>query len=511
LKSILLSPAAPLPVSEWIDQSLASVHFFNAENLSQSCATGNSSAAAAVSFIFRVRFTVEGGEFPKSWFRSVMAALRAVGTAKVTFDSFKQAISSGRWNNFRHFNSKISELAPAPLRGLCLERVWLQAESLVTKSVLDARSRKSLSSRTNILAGRPAIPCSSVPHHTVSSRQIALLCDFKPSKSGSHRLKSADYDALFRTPESTPLDARAATVFVNTSALPEFMCRIWPKIARDRRIVLITGDSDFGAPGEIWRRVKERTTANAENTDFVELRNFLSDRRLKKWFVQNYDFGFEPQRWSAEISSLRATDLAKIVALPIGLDFHTLAEKTSSGAEHRWGTGASVHEQQGVLDAIVLSLPHVSKRRIAVMGSKFSRTKKRRRVVENVKGLKLVDLEPLVSDSNKSLLPNLREGLRTRTWRAHGKYVFVLSPPGYGLDCHRTWEALVLGCIPIVQSDKRNPLFEGLPVVTVDTWEEVTDCAIEKWHKEMIAVSRFWSGRQRLEMAYWENMIAESR
>ena len=31
-----------------------------------------------------------------------------------------------------------------------------------------------------------------------------------------------------------------------------------------------------------------------------------------------------------------------------------------------------------------------------------------------------------------------------------GNAKFVLSPPGNGLDCHRTWEALLMGAVPIV-------------------------------------------------------------
>ena len=33
-----------------------------------------------------------------------------------------------------------------------------------------------------------------------------------------------------------------------------------------------------------------------------------------------------------------------------------------------------------------------------------------------------------------------------------GQFAFVASPPGNGFDCHRTWEALILGCIVIVQN-----------------------------------------------------------
>jgi hypothetical protein len=52
---------------------------------------------------------------------------------------------------------------------------------------------------------------------------------------------------------------------------------------------------------------------------------------------------------------------------------------------------------------------------------------------------------------------------------------YVLSPPGNGMDCHRTWEAALLGAIPIVESSLLDPLYKGLPVVVVQHWGEITD------------------------------------
>jgi hypothetical protein len=51
---------------------------------------------------------------------------------------------------------------------------------------------------------------------------------------------------------------------------------------------------------------------------------------------------------------------------------------------------------------------------------------------------------------------------------------YVLSPPGNGPDCHRTWEALYLGAIPIVKRDFWN--FEVLRnnVVVLDSWEDIS-------------------------------------
>jgi len=48
------------------------------------------------------------------------------------------------------------------------------------------------------------------------------------------------------------------------------------------------------------------------------------------------------------------------------------------------------------------------------------------------------------------------------------KHKFVISPPGNGIDCHRNWEAIYCGCIPIVLDSYfcRN-VFHELPVSIV--------------------------------------------
>lgn len=53
------------------------------------------------------------------------------------------------------------------------------------------------------------------------------------------------------------------------------------------------------------------------------------------------------------------------------------------------------------------------------------------------------------------------------------KSQFVLSPPGNGADCHRTWEAIYLGAIPIVHKDFWPFGHLDLPVLVVDDWFNV--------------------------------------
>lgn len=62
---------------------------------------------------------------------------------------------------------------------------------------------------------------------------------------------------------------------------------------------------------------------------------------------------------------------------------------------------------------------------------------------------------------------------------------FVVSPPGNGIDCHRTWEALYLGAIPLVGASTLNRIFEDLPVIIVDDWKTVTKEFLINKYEEM--------------------------
>ncbi len=56
-------------------------------------------------------------------------------------------------------------------------------------------------------------------------------------------------------------------------------------------------------------------------------------------------------------------------------------------------------------------------------------------------------------------------------------YKFVISPPGAGHECHRTWEAIYLGVIPIVKKSMASEYFQkiGVPIWPVKKWNELDD------------------------------------
>jgi len=100
-------------------------------------------------------------------------------------------------------------------------------------------------------------------------------------------------------------------------------------------------------------------------------------------------------------------------------------------------------------------------------------------------------------------------GLNSRLYRqVMQSYMFVVSPPGNGEDCHRTWEALYLRVVPIV---KRSVLTEsffklGIPVWIIDDWEELLDVnqeELESRYKE--ALPGF--NATALYASYWKERI----
>lgn len=66
-------------------------------------------------------------------------------------------------------------------------------------------------------------------------------------------------------------------------------------------------------------------------------------------------------------------------------------------------------------------------------------------------------------------------------------YKFVLSPEGNGIDCHRHYEALFAGCIPIVE---KQPCvmekYAGCPVLYTTDYSELTPEFLEETYHRML-------------------------
>jgi hypothetical protein len=112
-------------------------------------------------------------------------------------------------------------------------------------------------------------------------------------------------------------------------------------------------------------------------------------------------------------------------------------------------------------------------------------------------------------------------------------YKFALSPRGWGPDCYRTWEALLVGTIPIVrrcqfdqyivrganvvdpgakcsltsqQGSELDKLYQDLPVLVIDRWEELTPEFLTQKYSEI--TSKTYS-LEKLYLAYWQSKIQQ--
>ena len=85
------------------------------------------------------------------------------------------------------------------------------------------------------------------------------------------------------------------------------------------------------------------------------------------------------------------------------------------------------------------------------------------------------------------------------------KSFFVISPPGNGIDCHRTWEAFYHKTIPVLE--KRFYLFEhlNLPVFLGDNIEDFFK--IDDMKKKEIYYSIIKEYREQIYMDWWIRLI----
>eukprot|EP00667_Euglena_gracilis_P009303 EG_transcript_9442 len=103
-------------------------------------------------------------------------------------------------------------------------------------------------------------------------------------------------------------------------------------------------------------------------------------------------------------------------------------------------------------------------------------------------------------------VPNSTEaGIRIRRAHFYGDVLrsrFVLSPPGNGIDTFRTWEAMYVGRVPIIDAQLPAFLHEDLPCLTVEDWNVITPAYLaRKWDE--LSSNRRGYNLDKLWMPWW--------
>jgi hypothetical protein len=87
------------------------------------------------------------------------------------------------------------------------------------------------------------------------------------------------------------------------------------------------------------------------------------------------------------------------------------------------------------------------------------------------------------------------------------EHFYVLCPRGNGIDCHRTWETLYLNRVPVMLRHRNAEFYEDLPILFVDSWEEITEDLLES--KKAHFLTNAWDF-SKLRFGYWRDKIHEA-
>lgn len=83
------------------------------------------------------------------------------------------------------------------------------------------------------------------------------------------------------------------------------------------------------------------------------------------------------------------------------------------------------------------------------------------------------------------------------------EHMFVLSPRGNGLDCHRTWEVLMMRRVPILKREGQlETLYKNMPVLFVDKWTDIYNMDLKQVFK-----SFSFDNQEYLEFEFWKNKV----
>jgi len=84
---------------------------------------------------------------------------------------------------------------------------------------------------------------------------------------------------------------------------------------------------------------------------------------------------------------------------------------------------------------------------------------------------------------------------------------FVLCPSGMGWDTYRHWEVLLMGSIPVMESSPGfDRTFTALPVLIVQSFDEVTPELLERTYVDFVRRHREWD-YARLTRQYWMDLV----
>jgi hypothetical protein len=257
--------------------------------------------------------------------------------------------------------------------------------------------------------------------------------------------------------QNKPPGKDGETVYIHCDKLKEFAASM-----KDNpyRYVLVSGDGDLTFPENLG----------------MDYKIFLENEKLLHMFVNN-----------------SSVSHAKLTLLPLGINYHTIKE----GAQNSWGKKQGPAEQNADLSAVQGSLKPFKDRKRKCYGNFHFNNQDQKKYSHDRKDA-VAKIPKELIDYEEKFIP------RIETWKKQGEYAFVVAPHGNGLDCHRQWEALCLGCIPIVKTSSIDAEYSNLPVLIVKDWSDITQALLDSTVDDF---SKRHFNMDSLLLSYWVDLI----
>jgi hypothetical protein len=267
----------------------------------------------------------------------------------------------------------------------------------------------------------------------------------------------------------TSTNRTASYPFISGDTFRAFADHVFDETRQDNLESVKYGDSIFVKTdmlsqffGQPYESIRNSFVLITHNSDFYAPRQFkakLEDRKIIAWYASNPDI----------------RNHSKLIPIPIGL------------ANTRWPGGNLTK----LMYAFKNNRKPWASRTILLYANFNLKTN----VVQRQAALNRAAQFKNVQIVNKSIpFEKYLESV--------GNTKFVLSPPGNGLDCHRTWEALLLGAVPIVISSGLDPLFNGIPAVITNHWTDITEDFLLSYDfslydnlTPLVLYARYWRDR----------------
>jgi hypothetical protein len=302
-------------------------------------------------------------------------------------------------------------------------------------------------------------------------RQIPTVCyqgkKWKVNNLHIHSKNLAKFDSkiqckaalLSHRPSSAPFVSGDTFRAFSDWVYDELDTSLDPKKVQRGNIIFVKTDY----LGEFFQKIHPQIDAgyilishNSDDPAPGRYASFLADDKLLAWFAQNYD----------------GCSHAKMHPIPIGL--------------------ANAHWPHGDVEQVLkIQNKHLPKKHLAYLNMNVQTFSEERKQVFDFFS-KSAYCHKQTDRKYKKFLKDVASSQ------------FVISPRGNGLDTHRLWEALYLGSIPIVKSSSLDSLYQGLPVLIISDWKEVTEEFLKKKQRELSGQTFF---EEKLSIAYWMSLI----